>query len=111
MSSETSDENGQAGAERSEAHVEHFALGEHEYAVIELPPDRAEELFAELSNAESDVARLLASGKTNREIAERRRTAERTVVNQVSAIFRKLEVGSRAEFVRLIHGGDDSEDG
>jgi DNA-binding NarL/FixJ family response regulator len=56
--------------------------------------------LASLTHAELGVARKLVEGLTNAQIAAVRGTSERTVANQVAAIFRKLRVGSRAELAR-----------
>ncbi|MEM7000625.1 MAG: LuxR C-terminal-related transcriptional regulator [Pseudomonadota bacterium] len=52
-----------------------------------------------LSDSEREIAIQLASGATYRAIAIARSVAERTVANQVQAIYRKLEVRSRSELV------------
>jgi DNA-binding CsgD family transcriptional regulator len=65
------------------------------YAIV-VPPDAA------LTNAEGEVARLVAKGLSNKEIAAKRNTKERTVANQLRSIFRKLEVQSRTELVTLL---------
>jgi DNA-binding NarL/FixJ family response regulator len=49
-----------------------------------------------LSQREAQVLRLIAAGKTNREIAERLFISEKTVARHVSNIFDKLGVASRA---------------
>jgi DNA-binding CsgD family transcriptional regulator len=49
-----------------------------------------------LSGRESQVLRLLAAGKTNREIGEELFISEKTVARHVSNIFGKLGVSSRA---------------
>lgn len=92
------------------------ALGEHDVAEIELdaarailrdlgatpdldrldslvtgPPDRGA-----LSARELEVLRLLATGRTNRSIAEELGLSERTIDRHVSNIFDKLDVSSRA---------------
>ena len=49
-----------------------------------------------LSTRETEVLRLVAAGKTNRDIAEELYISERTVERHVSNIFVKLNVSSRA---------------
>ena len=49
-----------------------------------------------LTPAEREVMTLLLAGKSNGEIARQRKTAVRTVANQVASLFRKFGVGSRA---------------
>jgi DNA-binding NarL/FixJ family response regulator len=51
---------------------------------------------AGLSRRELDVLRLLAQGKTNREIAETLALSEKTVANHVTMIFNKIGVENRA---------------
>jgi len=55
-----------------------------------------EDCVKDLTEAERAVLLHLLAGSTNRDIGERRHTSEHTVANQVQAIFRKLEVGSRS---------------
>lgn len=62
------------------------------------PTGNAEDL-AHLTPAEQSVADLVLAGLTNAQIAARRGTRERTVVNQLARIFRKFGVFSRAELV------------
>jgi DNA-binding NarL/FixJ family response regulator len=49
-----------------------------------------------LSEREAQVLRLIASGKTNRVIAEELFISEKTVARHVSNIFDKLGVSSRS---------------
>ena len=52
-----------------------------------------------LTAAERDVLQLVAEGLDNRAIAERLMKSEKTVRNQVSIIFDKLGVRTRAEAI------------
>jgi two-component system, NarL family, response regulator DevR len=56
-----------------------------------------DEKLARLSPQEERILGLVADGKTNREIGEAMKLAEKTVKNYVSAILSKLEVTRRAE--------------
>ena len=49
-----------------------------------------------LTSRESEVLRMLATGKTNRAIAQHLGISEKTVARHVSNIFSKLDVSSRA---------------
>ena len=71
-------------------------VGRRELAVLELEPVAPGNLDRLTAN-EREVARLAIEGLSNREIASRRGTAERTVANQLASIYRKLEIGSRIE--------------
>ncbi len=53
--------------------------------------------LARLSPQEERILTLVADGKTNKEIGEELKLAEKTVKNYVSAILSKLEVTRRAE--------------
>lgn len=53
--------------------------------------------LARLSPTEERILALIADGKTNKEIGEALKLAEKTVKNYVSAILSKLEVTRRAE--------------
>jgi DNA-binding CsgD family transcriptional regulator len=54
-----------------------------------------------LTEAEREVLRWVAAGRTNAEIALLRGTSEATVRNQLTATFKKLGVNNRAAAVRL----------
>lgn len=71
-------------------------------AVLAAPLGLPPQLARRLSEAERDVAAALVGGKTYASIAQRRGSSNRTVANQVRSIFRKLEVGSRAELIRTV---------
>ena len=50
-----------------------------------------------LSPREDQVARLVANGRSNRQIAERLFISEQTVKNHIQSIFRKLAISNRVE--------------
>ena len=49
-----------------------------------------------LSERELEVLRLVASGMTNREIADKLHISEKTVARHISNIFNKLDLSSRS---------------
>ena len=70
------------------------ALGEIDELVREAEPATARPL---LSRREEQVAALVATGLTNRQIAERLVLSPRTVESHVERIMNRLGIGSRAE--------------
>jgi len=56
-----------------------------------------------LSPREHQVARLVASGPSNREIGEHLVISEQTVKNHIQSIFRKLALNNRVELTIRIH--------
>ena len=62
----------------------------------EQPKQPTSEAVGSLSEREAQVLRLIASGKTNRAIAEELFISEKTVARHVSNIFDKLGVSSRS---------------
>lgn len=67
----------------------------------ESPPESTSPLKV-LTRAELDVAELLATGATNREIADRLSLAEGTIKNHVSSLLRKLEQRDRTGLALLL---------
>ena len=61
---------------------------------------RQEQPVTGLSEREREVLALLASGKTNKEIADQLFLSPHTVKEHTSAVYRKLRVRNRAEAVR-----------
>ena len=92
--------------------VAFFTIGDQDFAVVTVTGSPSDGLSS-LSAAEIRVLAELIRGRTNREIADARGTSERTVTNQVSAVFKKLGVRSRSELALrfagdgLPTGGDD----
>ena len=56
-----------------------------------------------LTDSERDVAMRAFAGESNAVIAAARGSSVSTVKNQLSSLFRKLGVSSRAELVALAH--------
>lgn len=78
-----------------------FAIREQQLCVIgALRPD---ELLPDgFPEAEQEVVRQLVEGSRHTEIAQSRGTSERTVANQVSAIFRRQQVSRRNELIQSL---------
>ena len=83
-----------------------FRIGQSTFVVLSFPaPPRSADRLAVLSPAERAIARAVAEGLTNRAIAERRGRTERTIANQIHAIYKKLGIEARVELVRLVLDG------
>ena len=87
-----------SGSPRASADVDvhALALSGLELPVLSLPEIPCPATF---TTAERAVARLVASGKSNAEIASERATSERTVANQLASMYRKCGVSTREELV------------
>ncbi|XVS66766.1 helix-turn-helix transcriptional regulator [Actinosynnema sp. CA-299493] len=84
------------GASRDAARCRHLVRG----AGVATPSRRGRRGYGNaLSPREQDVARLLAGGRTNREIADVLFLSPRTVEQHVARVLRKLGVASRAELL------------
>jgi len=72
-------------------------------AVLSVPlrSDGDDDEWPELTPTEREVARLAVAGLPNREIAQRRHVSRPTVARQLSAIYAKLGVSSRAALAAL----------
>lgn len=58
--------------------------------------------WSKLSPTETRVAELVLDGMRNDEIANHLQRSRKTIESQISAIYRKLDVGHRAQLVRLL---------
>lgn len=65
----------------------------------EVPYEGRGAALKELSDREIEVLQAVAEGKSNREIADHLTISEKTVRAHLRSIFRKLEVGDRAQAV------------
>ena len=63
------------------------------------PKDAATPAFPDLTPRELEILSLIAQGLSNTAIAERLVLSPKTVRNQVSTVFSKLQVASRAEAI------------
>jgi DNA-binding NarL/FixJ family response regulator len=57
-----------------------------------------------LTRSEHTVARLVADGYSNREMADRLTVSHRTIESHMRAIYRKLAVTSRVQVARVVLG-------
>lgn len=84
----------EAGPWAERARIELRATGEH---VTQRDPTAAEYLTPQ----EFQIATLVAEGLTNREVAVRLFLSPKTVEFHLGRVFRKLDIGSRGELIRL----------
>jgi DNA-binding NarL/FixJ family response regulator len=68
-------------------------------AYISSPRTSTRTAFPELTTREHEVLDLIAAGHNNATIAQRLGVASKTVANNVSAIFAKLQVADRAQAI------------
>lgn len=73
----------------------------NEFQRMQAANEKAHELLCELTPRETEILRLIAEGKRNREISAQLFITEKTVKNCVSSILFKLQVNSRTEAALL----------
>jgi DNA-binding CsgD family transcriptional regulator len=89
-------------AMQARVRVARFRVGQDQFVVVSEPMVGAADLAA-LTQAEREVARLVADGCSNQAIAAKRGARLQTVANQLAAVYRKLAVSSRSQLVaRLV---------
>lgn len=81
---------------RSSLRASRLEAGALDLLIISYPV-RSEPSLAALTATERAILELLLAGMSTTAIAVERGRAERTVANQIAAIYRKLGVGSRSE--------------
>ena len=64
-----------------------------------LPEATSDRLLHQLSPSERELAQLVCAGLTNKEIAVQLRKTEGSVKVQLSGVFQKLRVNSRAKLI------------
>lgn len=77
-------------------------VGMSTQALVSIPNTPEKDLAALLTHREMEVAQIVVSGASNKEIAARLGIAERTVKSHVGAIFEKLGVRDRLQLALLI---------
>lgn len=82
--------------------IQQLILETSKNAVEKVPSDLEGQL-AVLTRMELRVARLVARGRTNLEIADELEIAERTVKAHLTAIYEKMHVGNRLSLALLIN--------
>lgn len=69
---------------------------------------RDREFREPLSPRESEIARLVADGRTTREIAELLRLSERTVDNTIWRAMQKQSVNRRADLAAIVRRSEEA---
>ena len=86
---------------RAQQHPAVAARVIQEFQRLRAAAEDAPELICELTARETEILRLMAEGKRNREIADALFLSEKTVKNYISSILFKLQVNSRTEAALL----------
>lgn len=95
-----------AGASESAPALEEHDGTAHPLAPVQrLFPDDEPAWLAALTARETEVARLVVGGASNREIAGRMHLSVRTVEVHLGRVFQKLDVHSRTQLSLLVHRG------
>ena len=74
--------------------------GEETFLILAAPRARLD--LSSLTPVQRSIVAGVVAGRSNTELARRRRRSVRTVANHLAAIFRKLGVGSRGELIARI---------
>jgi DNA-binding NarL/FixJ family response regulator len=75
------------------------SLAERLIAYFASAPSDPPQAFPDLTDREREVLELVAQGESNRKIAERLFLSEKTIRNNVSNIFNKLQVVDRSQAI------------
>jgi len=67
--------------------------------------------WAALTSSETEVARLVAAGRTNREVADRLFLSPHTINSHLRHIFSKLDINSRVELSRIVADNEPPREG
>ncbi len=72
-------------------------------------PVAAPKVPAGLTPAQREIVAEILAGRSNEEIARKRRTSPRTVANQIASIFRALGVKSRGALVLALMSATEGD--
>jgi non-specific serine/threonine protein kinase len=75
-----------------------YALSEEDLSIPLAPEQRAGKESTPLTRREQEVARLVARGLTNRQVAAQLSISEHTVATHIAKILKKLGLNSRSQF-------------
>ena len=75
------------------------AVADRVISFLSNPPSKSQRVFSDLTEREYEILRLMAHGLTNAAIADRLVISPKTVRNNVSIIFDKMQVKSRGEAI------------
>ena len=93
------------GSERDRSTEEYLKLQVDGQDVFLIKLSSDEKVRMHLTAAEREIVALVCRSHSNAEIASLRGRSVRTVETQLSSIYRKLGISSRAELIRLSQSG------
>lgn len=79
------------------------AIADRVIGYISSPKSETQREFSDLTEREYEILRLMAQGLTNNAIAERLVISPKTVRNNISIIFDKMQVTSRGDAIAKAH--------
>jgi DNA-binding NarL/FixJ family response regulator len=82
--------------------IEELETGDSGAVILSFPVPDVSTHARRLTSAERAVAHGILHGLTYGQVAEKRGVSERTVANQVAAVFSKLKVASRLDLALLM---------
>lgn len=90
------------GIARGEAHVSP-GLAAQVLKIMQAPKAKTPDLIGDLSKREEEILRLVATGQSNREVADALKLQEKTVKHYMTIILSKLHARNRVEAALIAH--------